>query len=381
MNTGHWLRRLCLGLVLLCPALAAAGETLPQFNDDLRSTLAPLAGGALTGVKLLEVSADVGPWLDTGVDLQPGERYTVLLRGRQWLSRHYDLYLQADMALWARVGDGPIQRGVGLRQDYRADHGGRLMFKHFPGRWLNPSGAYAGDPPPINLDAGGATQIAVLQWAASADPAAVLAQLADAATTPDWLRQQLRPVEVAPPPAGWRYLWELGPSGIFQAGKGRIDVRTAGDVGILQKEVSVALTEHTQLSWQWLVEQLPAQVREDSALSHDYLSIAVEFDNGQDLTWMWSYEIPVGEHFRCPLAAWTDRETHWVLRSGTRELGRWQSEQRSIAADYRAAVGGELPKRIVRVWLIANSVFMRQQGRASFREIQLGEPGQRISVD
>ena len=30
-------------------------------------------------------------------------------------------------------------------------------------------------------------------------------------------------------------------------------------------------------------------------ITHDYLSIAVEFDNGQDLTSLWSSALPVGE--------------------------------------------------------------------------------------
>ena len=43
---------------------------------------------------------------------------------------------------------------------------------------------------------------------------------------------------------------------------------------------------------------LPGLLREDSVPSHDYLSIAVEFENGLDLTYYWSTALPVGTHLR-----------------------------------------------------------------------------------
>ena len=93
------------------------------------------------------------------------------------------------------------------------------------------------------------------------------------------------------------------------------------------------------------------------------------FDNGRDLTWMWSAELPVGRTFRCPLGWWCDWETHTVARSGTAGLGQWQSERREVLAEYRDALGEPPPQRIVAVWLIANSVFQRAEARATFRNI------------
>ena len=53
---------------------------------------------------------------------------------------------------------------------------------------------------------------------------------------------------------------------------------------------------------------------------HDYLSIALEFDDGQDLTWFWSCALPEGFSYRCPLDHWRHRETHVVVRTGTANL-------------------------------------------------------------
>lgn len=95
----------------------------------------------------------------------------------------------------------------------------------------------------------------------------------------------------------------------------------------------------------------------------------MEFDNGRDLTWMWSAELPVGRTFRCPLGWWRDWETHTVARSGTAGLGQWLSERRKVLAEYRDALGEPAAQRIVAVWLIANSVFQRAEARATFRNI------------
>ncbi|MDC6711173.1 DUF3047 domain-containing protein, partial [Leclercia adecarboxylata] len=105
--------------------------------------------------------------------------------------------------------------------------------------------------------------------------------------------------------------------------------------------------------------------------THDYLSIAVEFENGLDLTYLWSSSLPVGTHFRCPLPSWDQRETHWVVRSGAAELGRWLDEKRPILEDYRAAIGGPDPARVVAVWLIAVSLFQRDVGDCAYAGIAL----------
>jgi hypothetical protein len=45
------------------------------------------------------------------------------------------------------------------------------------------------------------------------------------------------------------------------------------------------------------------------------------------------------------------------------ELGRWLDESRDVHADYHRMIGG--PHAIVRVWLIANSLFLRGGGGAN----------------
>jgi hypothetical protein len=176
-------------------------------------------------------------------------------------------------------------------------------------------------------------------------------------------------------PDGWHYLWHLGPAEIYRdaetpGGAPCIHCDTRGNVGILQKDVDLPLEENSEISWRWCVEQLPSTLREDSVPSHDYLSIAVEFDNGRDITYYWSNTLAEGTGYDCPLPNWKGKEYHVVIRSGTPGLGQWQDERRNLHQDYRHYMG-EPPQRIVRVWLIANSIFQRGSGRCDYSDILL----------
>jgi DUF3047 family protein len=133
------------------------------------------------------------------------------------------------------------------------------------------------------------------------------------------------------------------------------------------------------VAWRWKVDRLPSGAAEDTLLCHDYLSLALEFENGRDLSWYWSARLPPETHFACPIPQWTPRETHLVVRSGAAGLGAWQSERRDVYADYRRAIG-EPPRRIVAAWLIANSLFQHGSGSAEFADIHLQGAGRRLDV-
>ncbi|GBR11915.1 DUF3047 domain-containing protein [Acetobacter oeni] len=152
------------------------------------------------------------------------------------------------------------------------------------------------------------------------------------------------------PPEHWSFMDIFGEVTIFSGSGTDITVETHdGDCCILETPVDIPLNEKTRLSWSWLVEKLPSELPEDLALTHDYISVAVRFDNGRDLSCLWSKKLPAGYHFACPLPWWCDRETHWIARSGNEKPGQWQDELRPVGSDYRTAIGGPLPERIVAV--------------------------------
>jgi len=277
--------------------------------------------------------------------VREGQGFTVDARGAVWMSRPLSLGFEPRTALWVRIaGRAPVRKLIGNRTTSVAWAEGpvELLVKGLS-EWANEAGDLL---PGARGGLTGSIDVAVAAW-------------------PD----APRPDETGAP-AGWRHLWRLGEGRIFAGTPDGIEVATHGDVGILQLDCDVPLAEETNLRWSWRVDELPSRLPEDLAPTHDYLSIAVEFEDGRDLTYMWSAALPEGHVFRCPLDWWCERETHWVQRSGMAGLGRWLDEGRPLAEDCRR-VYGRTPGRVVRVWLIANSVFQRRTGRARFRDISL----------
>jgi hypothetical protein len=189
---------------------------------------------------------------------------------------------------------------------------------------------------------------------------------------------------LATPPEGWAYLPELapyGPADIFHIVPGetgpkpQMQVHTARNVGILTRNVAVPLRRATTLGWRWKVDQIPSKLVETDPAHHDYFSIAVKFDNGRDLTYMWSVNLTQDFGFDCPLPGWTGREYHVVVRSGATDLGKWLTEKRDVAADYAKYIGGKAPARITQVWFIANTILQQGEANASFGAITLGQGG------
>jgi hypothetical protein len=110
------------------------------------------------------------------------------------------------------------------------------------------------------------------------------------------------------------------------------------------------------------------------------MSIAIEFDNGQDLTWFWSRELEPSTIFACPLEWWNERETHMILQSGPDGLGEWFTHVRNISDDYQAGVNHDLPERITAVWFIANNAFAFQPAEAYFANVTIQNGQGEISV-
>ena len=185
-------------------------------------------------------------------------------------------------------------------------------------------------------------------------------------------------------PAGFDHLWYLGASNIFaskQTSRGPgVFVKTNNDGGIIKKELDIPLTKTTEIDFSWLYRELPAIAPETTLPTHDYMSIAIEFDNGQDITWYWSHSLAPETFYRCPLAGWDKVETHIVVQSGQDGLGEWHQHKRNIYSDYSTSVGGEMPKKIVGIWFIGNSLFGRRGADAEFANISVQDGNTQIKI-
>ncbi|MEQ8659799.1 MAG: DUF3047 domain-containing protein [Gammaproteobacteria bacterium] len=326
------------------------------------------------------------PWTATGLRLRRGQAYTLVGDGRiHWSARHAHLHGGPGFHLWARVAPGGrivnVTRASG---SFVADVDGELELGIYLGMWRDsyggldtPAGAYA--------RLAGALEVLAIAWPGSgiAAATAALAQLATRHPHPLLAAEYARLVAGVRPPAGWDYLVETGTSDIWRAcGSGahaRICLDARDDQGIIRRALDWPLTPDTVLGWRWRLDAHPSRVAEDHASSHDYVSVALEFDDGRDLTWIWSSCLPPEQHFACPVRAWAARETHLVARSGFAEAGRWVAERRAVYTDVRRALGTP-PARIVAAWLIAVATFQHGHARAAFEDIHLARAGARLAV-
>ena len=339
----------------------------------------------IAGTALMRLGGNAPPWQRSGLRVVSGQTYSVFANGRiQWSPHDAALYGGPRFHLWTRVAPGGRIANLSHDTDtFVADCDGEIELGIYMGLWRDAYGTLATSPD-LYRRLQGHLDALVIVWCGEAD--AALRSLIAGASRAQFLRDEAdRLAEPIDPPSGWHYLLETGRSAIFSTGvagsDGPSSIRLQGhdDQGILCRAVDWALTPTTRLAWRWCVDEHPSQVAEDTVRTHDYISIAAEFDNGRDLTWIWSAGLAPEFHFHCPIRAWSARETPLVVRGHGAELGRWYDESRNVYADVAAAMGPP-PTRIVRIWLIGVSSFQHAGMRAEFAGIALTDGDHLISV-
>jgi Protein of unknown function (DUF3047) len=348
---------------------------LQAFTLGMQRLLERDTSGKVRDYTWLTLPGTQAPWFPGNFALNAGDAVSYFAEGRVYANKLLDIYVNPSLQLWCKVGaDGEIFRGTRSSHSFVAQTGGEFSFgNYFPNDWSHPQGQRK-QSDEVYKSVSGELRILLIRWNGSATEG--LQSLLSAGDHEGRIKSELDRIQQGDTtPPGWRYLWNVGPGEIYRQHKDLqqqpcIHCRTHADVGILQKDVDLPLSRHTEISWRWCIKQLPSTLREDSLPSHDYLSLAVEFDNGRDITYYWSSQLPVGAGYDCPLPNWKGIEYHVVVRSGLVGLGEWLDERRNLYADYQKYMG-EPPARITRVWLIANSVFQRGEGVGDYSQIQL----------
>lgn len=348
---------------------------LEQFQAGMEQLLAGAPQAIIKDHAWVVLPAQQPPWVGSQMHLEPGDEISYFVEGRVYANKFLDIYLNPSLQVWCKVGaQGEIFRGTRASHSFVAESAGELTFgNYFPNDWSDTQGTRK-QSDDVYRELTGEFKILVVRWARSAEIG--LRELKACGDLQGRATAELeRIAQGDTTPVGWRYLWHLGPAEIYKAkesdkAEACIHCHTHANVGILQKEVDLALKENTEISWRWCIDQLPSTIREDAVPSHDYLSLAIEFDNGRDITYYWSATLPKDTGYDCPLPNWKGIEYHVVVRSGNEGLGQWQDERRNLYQDYKKYMG-EPPARITRVWLIANSIFQRGEGSCDYAGITL----------
>lgn len=354
----------------------------PSRPDEL--SLAGQVGRipGLLAVHSFNLPGDVPPWTDTGIDLETGQWISVLGSGRVfWMSRDEEQWADAKHHLWGRIGlAGPIFNPTQQTTSVPVEGAGRLFLCLLHGFWANERGVLASSPKAYQ-GLRGAIDATVLVW--EGPPGAGLDALAGATDSEAVRAEARRFADPVPTPRGWEYLFETGFADVFREvptdhGPG-IQIHTDNAQGIIRKPLAFPMNRDTELSWRWKLDRFASSRPEDTVRTHDYLSLACEFENGRDLTWFWSCALPTETHFGCPVRSWNFREVHYCVRSGSEGLGEWQEERRNVFEDCQTALG-ENPGDIHHFWFIAVSSFQHGEGLGTFADVWLHSGGQSLQV-
>lgn len=341
-----------------------------DFTRRLMALVEAAGGDTIAEAMPFALTGTTAPWDTKLMDVRAGQAVTFLLSGRWYLARDLDLWLEPGFVFFARSPGGALYNAMENVGTMIADRDGPLEIARSAGELADATGALA-IPIDAYTAADGRVEGIAIAW--KTDPVAGLRRLIAQGDVDGAVQQALQRAEFPDvTPAGWHNHFHFGEAGVFRQDGAEMACHTHKTVSILQRDVNMDLVDGLKLDWDWLVDELPSRVAEDQMTTHDYLSIGVEFDDGQDLTYFWSAQLPVGHVFRCPLPGWNAIETHLVQRSGLADLGAWQSESRDVTADYHAHIGGPA-RRAVRVWLLGVSVFQRQTGSCRYRNVSIGQ--------
>ena len=346
-------------LIIACSVLlAACTQGNPPEPSENPTTVSddPVATSGSIQATVIDFSDTSAGWINTNVDVEQGE--TLLLQAKG-LWEVEGLKLQPRHVIWYRVGtDGVAYNLAANGFSFLSDNSGDLYLTVRPVGiyWDTPQGKYPAEFAALpGVDTGLSVRIFL-------NPQETLA--------------------AQEPPNGFSYLANLGRSEAWSDktidGHYTVIGEPTDDTGIIKAVLDLPLNRDTIFSFDWNYQAKPAAMAENNIPGHDYLSVALEFDNGRDLTWMRSDILSAGEHFRCPLPWWDLRETHFVIEDGTVPLSSWQTHQRNVLADYAEAIPGDLPQRIVGVWFIANNIFAKQPAKALFRNLKILQNGEEL---
>lgn len=375
-------RRVCRQALTIVRAVRAGRARVRTTAADPTidgPKLRDLIGEVGAEARLVTVPGNRRPWIPSGMRVTQGEAITWLAWGQAFLLRPIGVGVRPSLGMFGRIEGGRPQASPRQTFTFTADRDGQIEFGgRLPGELLE-DGSIAVDRVRYGMMRGGFTAV-VARWAPTIDPGVALGTIAARDSSGLCAMEVARLADPPQPPRGWTHHPLLGCEDVYRASANSITSDCRHSNAIIRRPSEAPLTPTLRLRWTWRVDELPSQLPEDTTLTHDYLSVALEFDDGRDLTWQWSCALPEGFAYACPLEHWRRRETHIVVRTGFGDLGRWVHDERGVLADHQAAIGGSPPTRVVRSWLLSGSLFQAGTARAEFGRMELVDGDRVIRV-
>ncbi len=353
-------------------AAEQSGPPREDFRKGVRDLVARANSPELATYRLFEIDGADLPWVDIDMQAAKGQQITFLLTGSMWIARQLDLWFAPGLVFHARTrGVRPMWSPGVDTGTMTAAHDGQLEIARAAAQFSDADGTLWTPAEEYRKQEVKIVGVALL-W--KGDAMAGLASLAAHGDVGGLVEAEIARLKRGRKlPDGWSDYFSLGGGAeVFsRAENGEIICESAGSASIIERPLAIPFSARPKLGWRWKIDELPSAVAEDKAPFHDYLSIGVKFEDGQDLTYLWSAALPIGEVFRCPLAGWNGIETHMVVDSGAGSLGSWRELERDIATDYAAHIGGPA-KAISHVWLLAVTPFQRRRGACRYADITVG---------
>ena len=335
----------------------------------------------IKSISYLSLAGNKPPWQRTKLQIRAQETYTVLGHGKiRWSHSDPNLYGGPGFHLWSRIPGGQTNNVARNTGTFTADQTGPIELGIYFGVWANSEGDLLHDSGSYRALTG-RLEVIVIVWHKNAvDGLNKLIALNDSALLKEALEQLEHPVTT---PVGWEYLRETGITDIYSSTSRNSDrciaLNASDDQGILRKSIDFKVSPTTQLKWDWKLLEHPSSNKEDEAKYHDYISVAAEFDNGRDLTWIWSSQLDVDHYFDCPIKSWSNRETHYVVRQGIKQENKWLHESRNLYTDVAKSMKFT-PDKVTAIWLIGVATFQHASARAEFSNISLVDGKKSLQV-
>jgi hypothetical protein len=353
-------------MLMASPSLAKS-NTDDKFSTKMMNLINSSKTTQIADVKTFTINNGDLPWTEKMMSIKKGQQVTFFLDGVWWFSKPNNLWVEAGLAFNVRIGKGMVVNTGSNTSTITAQESGKIGIARSLSEFADPFGKLATPLTAYKKSLGMIDGIAIIWKNDAFTGLHELSAVGDVSNALFSEIQRLRYVKEIP--KGWNNLFLFGASGVFEQKNDKvISCTTHKNVGILQKNVELDLSDDLTFNWKWMVEKIPSTFNENLLHTHDYLSIAIKFDDGQDLTYMWSVGMEHNTVFRCPIPGWDAIETHVVQGSGTKDLGKWLSESRDVKADYDKTIGGKA-KKVVQVWLIANTIFQRGFGQCEYSDI------------